>query len=156
MDKIEIGEFVRTKNNGIKRIDTIFENKTVNKYGYECGSDWDGKWYSYIKTTDIVKHSKNIIDLIEYGDIVEYIDATDIVKHSKNIIDLIEYGDIVEYIDDLEDNNEYIKSFIVTKTELQLKAFKEYLKSYCKIISILTKQQYEQNCYVVESEVKDE
>jgi len=131
MDKIEIGEFVRTKNNGIKRIDTIFENKTVNKYGYECGSDWDGKWYSYIKTTDIVKHSKNIIDLIEYGD-------------------------IVEYIDDLEDNNEYIKSFIVTKTELQLKAFKEYLKSYCKIISILTKQQYEQNCYVVESEVKDE
>ncbi len=131
MDKIEIGEFVRTKNNGIKRIDTIFENKTVNKYGYECGSDWDEKWYSYIKTTDIVKHSKNIIDLIEYGD-------------------------IVEYIDDLEDNNEYIKSFIVTKTELQLKAFKEYLKSYCKIISILTKQQYEQNCYVVESEVKDE
>jgi len=131
MDKIEIGEYVRTKNNGIKRIDTIFENKTVNKYGYECGSDWDGKWYSYIKTTDIVKHSKNIIDLIEYGD-------------------------IVEYIDDLEDNNEYIKSFIVTKTELQLKAFKEYLKSYCKIISILTKQQYEQNCYVVESEVKDE
>lgn len=43
MNKIEIGEFVRTKNNGIKRIDTIFENKTVNKYGYECGSDWDGK-----------------------------------------------------------------------------------------------------------------
>lgn len=65
---------------------------------------------------------------------------------------MIEYGDIVEYIDDLEDNNEYIKSFIVTKTELQLKAFKEYLKSYCKIISILTKQQYEQNCYIVGKE----
>ncbi len=126
----EMNNFSKKYNCRIK-VDTIFENKTVNKYGYECGSDWDGKWYSYIKTTDIVKHSKNIIDLIEYGD-------------------------IVEYIDDLEDNNEYIKSFIVTKTELQLKAFKEYLKSYCKIISILTKQQYEQNCYVVESEVKDE
>lgn len=66
----EVGEYVRTTNNGIKRIDIIFENKTVNKYGYECGSDWDGKWYSYIKTTDIVKHSKNIIDLIETGDYV--------------------------------------------------------------------------------------
>lgn len=69
--EIEVGDFVRTKNQGIKRIDTIFENKTVNKYGYEVGSDWDGKWYSYIKTTDIVKHSKQLIDLIEVGDIAE-------------------------------------------------------------------------------------
>lgn len=70
-DEIKIGEYVRTRNNGIKRIDTIFENKTVNKYGYECGSDWNGKWYSHIKTTDIVKHSKNLIDLIEIGDILK-------------------------------------------------------------------------------------
>ncbi|MBQ3413978.1 MAG: hypothetical protein IJH39_01225 [Clostridia bacterium] len=62
---IEAGEYVRTKNQGIKRIDTIWENKTVNKYGYEIGSEWDGKLYSIIKTTDIVKHSKNIIDLIQ-------------------------------------------------------------------------------------------
>ena len=67
---IKVGEFVRTKTNGIKRIDTIFENKTVNRYGYEIGSEWDGKLYSTIKTTDIVKHSKNIIDLIEVGDYV--------------------------------------------------------------------------------------
>lgn len=35
MNLIEVGEYVRTSNNGIKRIDTIFKNKTVNKYGYE-------------------------------------------------------------------------------------------------------------------------
>lgn len=70
--EIEVGDFVRTKNQGIKRIDTIFENKTVNKYGYEVGSDWDGKWYSYIKTTDIVKHSKQLIDLIEYRDLIKF------------------------------------------------------------------------------------
>lgn len=70
-DEIKIGEYVRTRNNGIKRIDTIFENKTVNKYGYETGSDWDGKWYSHIKTTEIVKHSNNLIDLIEIGDILK-------------------------------------------------------------------------------------
>lgn len=69
--EIEVGEFVRTKSNGIKKVDIIFENKTVNRYGYETGSDWDGKWYSYIKTTDIVKHSKQLIDLIEVGDIVK-------------------------------------------------------------------------------------
>lgn len=69
-DEISIGEYVRTYNNGIKRIDTIWENKTVNKYGYEVGNEWDGKLYSIIKTTDIVKHSKDITDLIEEGDYV--------------------------------------------------------------------------------------
>lgn len=67
---IEVGEYVRTVKQGIKRIDTIFENRPVNRYGYEVGSDWEGKEYSIIKTTDIVKHSKNIIDLIEEGDYV--------------------------------------------------------------------------------------
>ena len=69
-DEISIGEYVRTYNNGIKRIDTIWENKTVNKYGYEVGSEWDGKLYSIIKTTDIVKHSKDIKDLVQKGDYV--------------------------------------------------------------------------------------
>lgn len=129
MDKIEIGEYVRTSDGIIGKLIKI-ERDDI---------DTSLKWY-------VFNDGKN----------ERYINKPYIVKHSKNLIDLIEYGDIVEYIDDLEDNNEYIKSFIVTKTELQLKAFKEYLKSYCKIISILTKQQYEQNCYVVESEVKDE
>lgn len=70
MKDIEVGEYVRTRNHGIKRIDTIFKNKTVNKYGYECGSEWDGKLYSYIKTTDILKHSHNIIKLVEKDDYV--------------------------------------------------------------------------------------
>lgn len=77
-DEISIGEYVRTYNNGIKRIDTIWENKTVNKYGYEVGSEWDGKLYSIIKTTDIVKHSKDIIDLIEKNDYVNGVRILDI------------------------------------------------------------------------------
>lgn len=35
MEDIEVGEYVKTINKGIKRIDTIFKNKTINKYGYE-------------------------------------------------------------------------------------------------------------------------
>ena len=70
-DKIEVGEYVRTNNKGIKRIDGIDNNKTVNKYLYFTGiEDFEGKEYGIIKTTEIVKHSKQLIDLIEVEDIV--------------------------------------------------------------------------------------
>lgn len=91
MKEIEVGEYVRTKNQSIKRIDTILKNKTVNKYGYEIGSEWDGKLYSTIKTTDIVKHSKNIIDLIEVGD---YVNGKEVHKYNGNtgIVSINELG----------------------------------------------------------------
>lgn len=63
--EICVNEYVRTTNKGIKRIDNIDNNKTVNKYLYCIGEDWDGKCYGFIKTTEILKHSPNIIDLIE-------------------------------------------------------------------------------------------
>lgn len=66
MKEIKVGEYVRTNNKGIKRIDRIDNNKTVNKYLYFTGiEDFEGKEYGIIKTTEIVKHSKNLIDLIE-------------------------------------------------------------------------------------------
>ena len=38
----------------------------MNKYLYFTGiEDFEGKEYKIIKTTEIVKHSKNLIDLIE-------------------------------------------------------------------------------------------
>lgn len=68
---IEVGEYVRTINKGIRRIDSIDNNKTVNKYLYFTGiEDFEGKEYKIIKKTEIVKHSKQLIDLIEVGDIV--------------------------------------------------------------------------------------
>lgn len=68
---IEVNEYVRTKNKEIRKIDRIDNNKTINKYLYFTGKeDFEGKEYGIIKTTDIVKHSKQLIDLIEVGDIV--------------------------------------------------------------------------------------
>ena len=67
---IKVGEYVRTRTQGIKRIDTIFENRPINRYGYEIGWEWDGKLYSIIKTTDILNHSFKPINLIEAGDYV--------------------------------------------------------------------------------------
>lgn len=85
-DKIEVGEYVRTNNKGIKRIDRIDNNKTVNKYLYFTGiEDFEGKEYGIIKTTEIVKHSKQLIDLIEVGDIVNGMEVLDIKKIVKDI-----------------------------------------------------------------------
>ena len=78
---IEVNEYVRTKNKGIRKIDRIDNNKTINKYLYFTGKeDFEGKEYGIIKTTDIVKHSKQLIDLIEVGDIVNVMEVLDIHK----------------------------------------------------------------------------
>ena len=43
----------------------------MNKYLYFTGiEDFEGKEYGIIKTTEIVKHSKQLIDLVEEGDYV--------------------------------------------------------------------------------------
>ena len=67
---IEVGEYVRTKNGIIDRIKTINRYGTVTKYddkedkisiaiNYYINSGLE------VNKDDIVKHSKNIIDLIE-------------------------------------------------------------------------------------------
>lgn len=75
--EIQVGEYVRTKKQGIKKIDKIDENKTVNKYFYFIGYDHNDKEYGVIKTTEILKHSFNLIDLIEVGD---YVNGNKVIK----------------------------------------------------------------------------
>lgn len=68
---IEVGEYARTENKGIKRIDAIWENKTVNKYGYKFIDKKDGEeYFRIIKTTEIVKYSNKLIELIKADDYV--------------------------------------------------------------------------------------
>lgn len=121
--KIEVGEYVRTNNKGIKRIDRIDTNKTVNKYLYFTGiEDFEGKEYGIIKTTEIVKHSKQLIDLIEVGDIVE-----------------IRTGLYSSF-----------KYFVENEDKLLL--LEEKVKQFWNIEKILTKEQFEANCYKVVGE----
>lgn len=92
MEEIEIGEYVRTNNKGIKRIDRIDNNKTVNKYLYFTGiEDFEGKEYKIIKTTEIVRHRKQLIDLIEVGDYVngKYVQEIKGYGNGKSILALI-------------------------------------------------------------------
>lgn len=84
------------------------------------GSEWDGKLYSYIKTTDIVKHSLNIIDLIEVGDVVKVKD------------------------------NDWVRILYADDKDMLDAIIEDILEKNYKLLSILTKEQYNQNCYKVE------
>lgn len=127
-DKIEVGEYVRTKNKGIKRIDRIDNNKTVNKYLYFTGiEDFEGKEYGIIKTTEIVKHSKQLIDLIEIGDFVNGYKVINVINKEP-----CPSGKCVD-IDSSKDSSECT----LWEEDIQ---------------TILTKEQYIANCYKVGGE----
>ncbi len=128
-DKIEVGEYVRTNNKGIKRIDRIDNNKTVNKYLYFTGiEDFEGKEYKIIKTTEIVKHSKQLIDLIEVGD---YVNGRE-VKHIAMFEGFPDYPKLI-----FVDETHLIPGDTCENDEIQ---------------TILTKEQFEANCYKVGGE----
>ena len=61
-EKIEVNEYIRTKNGVIDKVDALY-GMIENTVHLE-----NQKWFD-IK--NIVKHSKQLIDLIEVGDIVE-------------------------------------------------------------------------------------
>ena len=60
MEKIKVGEYVRTKQGHIYKVKSVYKDMV-----WYCDIDW-------IASQDIVKHSKKIIDLIEIGDYVNY------------------------------------------------------------------------------------
>lgn len=68
-NKIKAGEYIRTKAGEIGVIgfpdeeENMFEQKQFEWYS-------NGKSYNLIKENEIIKHSKNIIDLIEEGDVI--------------------------------------------------------------------------------------
>lgn len=113
MEEIKVEEYVRLKDGIIlkygEKSSTIIENNIYTDYSGEY--EW---------SSEVVKHSPNIIDLIEVDDIC--------------IIDDKLSGFDCVYI--------YDESFI--------EAVKEDARRGYKIKSILTKELYEQNCYKLE------
>lgn len=119
--EIEVGDFVRTKNGLLGRVNKIELKGNGIRYAGEFITDTiiqfnDGKVYERrVKNKDIVKHSKNIIDLIELYDYV----------NGMIVFDIITY-----------DNG-----------EKAIKIPSGYLISENEIQNILTHEQYMQNCY---------
>lgn len=118
-DKIEVGEYVRFNNGEIGKVIDIKTNPSRIVYS-------------------------------EYGEIGL---ISDIVRHSKQLIDLIGCGDIVNrhlIIDKYEDVDEYGNDFwclIIEDDSLLNKTIREE-----DIKTILTKESYMANCYKVGGE----
>lgn len=123
---IEVGEYVKTKNGLIGKVNKIELAGRGVRFAGEFLTDTiiqfnDGKSYERrVKDKDIVKHSFNLIDLIEVGDIVKLDD------------EFIEYR-LIDVFD-----------------ESIIEGLKQDIKTGIKINSILTKEQYKRNCYTVE------
>lgn len=136
MDKIEVGEYVRTKDGIIAKVTDI-----LKEYCIDCDNDvfdlYNGPMmeipWEYIEEY-IVKHSFNIINLIEINDIVNESLVVNLYKILKDINKPEEGMTEIIY---LENGQEINKSN--------------------EIKTILTHEQYKRNCYVVKKEEeKDE
>lgn len=74
------------------------------------------------------------------------VDKENIVKHSKNIVGLVEIGDFV--------NGELV-DFITSKGDILIRDKINFFNKYNKIKTILTKEQYMQNCYEIPENISD-
>lgn len=128
-NEIEVGEYVRTDKGEIAKVtsvakETLGEILGANEYrsiGF-CNTEP----YVY---GNIVKHSKQRIDLIEVKDVIKY--------RINNISTTLETKGYVEGIVDISDEEMLQK----------IKSDKNY-----HILEILTKEQYMANCYKVGGE----
>lgn len=122
MKEIEVREYVRTKN-GISK---VIEN--VDKYVTEeqiCVDFISGMYHQVISKHRIVNHSKQLIDLIEVGDIVKD-------KYNKYEVAFVK--------DDKIYCNDYnLDDSLITLREQDIK-------------TILAREQFEANCYKVGGE----
>lgn len=132
---IEVGEYIRTTKGKIEKVKTIHNTRFT-----------DHSKMAYIKKYKEMAPESRIL----YNG---HILIRDIVKHSKNIIDLIEVGDIVKvyvFADISDDDSEAVETYYRIESKYEITELKESVKmNYSKILSILTHEMYEQNCYKV-------
>ena len=125
-DKIEVGEYVRTKDGEIHKVIEIKENRYITNFDDYFYYGYDNNMGGF--KSDIVKHSKQLIDLIEVGDYVN--------------------GRKVKHIAMFEGFPDYPKLIFVDETHL-------IPDDTCEnedIKTILTKESYMANCYKVGGE----
>ena len=120
MEDIKVGNFIRTNNGHIGELIRIERDDIDTSLKWYVFND--GKNERYVNKPYIINYSKNIIDLIEAGDVLK------IHFPVRNTIRKI-YVD--EYFEDSMILNGIINGNVILK-------------------SILTHEQYKQNCYTVE------
>lgn len=142
MSEIEVGEYVRTETGFIRRIKSVDKTEATEK----CPVNM--YWCNLDKPIKILKEcSKDTIYAIEMSDAKK-------LKHSNNILDLIEVEDIIRYrinnISTTLETKGYIEGVVDISDEEMLQRIKSD-KNY-NILEILTHEQMEANCYKVGGE----
>ena len=130
MEEIEVGEYVRTRDGEIGKLHKITIEPEVD-IGIEIMPEVTAYWlnqHTYVEKKDIVKHSKNIIDLIEVGDILRI----KVQFHHKI--------KPVYMLEEIKDKKTSTWKNILEQIDL----------CHYEIIEILTKEQMKANCYKVE------
>lgn len=116
MEEIKVGDFIRTTDGYIRKIDNINTDKNIITRRGKYILDIPYKNSQSVAESKIVKHSPNIIDLIEEGDYVNGVEVVDLDdgRHLKfaNDVSFVDVG-ISTYRDG---HVEGIKS-IVTKEQ---------------------------------------
>lgn len=142
-DKIEVGEYIKTETGFIRKIKSVDKTEATEK----CPVNM--YWCNLDKPIKILKEcSKDTIYAIEMSDAKK-------LKHSNNILDLIEDKDIVE----IELSEEFVEKKdkkkliqigdIYTKEALQKDIDNGIIT---RILTILSYNQYMANCYKVGGE----
>lgn len=139
---IEVGEYVRTETGFIRRIKSVDKTEATEK----CPVNM--YWCNLDKPIHILKEcSKDTIYAIEMSDAKK-------LKHSNNILDLIEVTDIIKYrinnISTTLETKGYIEGIVDISDKEMLQRIKND-KNY-EILEILTHEQFEQNSYKVGGE----
>ncbi len=132
---IEVGEYIRTKDDGIKKLVKINEGKMSTYYGkYIVYPEYkNSKSVSY---KNIVNHSHNILALIEVGDVLILWDKEYDEQYKSEVF--LDYN-----------NNLCVTNIEITKIlDLKMELFKKSIK----IKSILTKEQFASMEYKVEED----
>ena len=121
--EIEVGEYGRT-NKGKIFIFAWLENSDGKRYTNKVllgnGKIFENKFYYFDDGEEIVKHSKNIIDLIELGDYVNGEQVSNVDKIDN--INFIEWTDGDMYKTEIE-NDKFIET-IVTKEMMESISYK--------------------------------
>ena len=87
--KIKVGEYVRTIDGYIRKVTQVNEKGTYQARAFgKYETDVDYKNSKCISEKKITKHSPNIIDLIEVGDVIKYKELFETKANEPNILNL--------------------------------------------------------------------
>lgn len=134
--KLEVGMYVRTKRKGIAKIDEIIDDGVIT-YEDDLGREWEEKT------------GRKVIRYIGKDGWNSGLDGKEILKASYNIIDILEYGDIILFYEDIDN---YKKQYVIGIPDLiTLDKIKDKITNdNIRLVSILTSEEMEQRAYKLE------